>query len=529
MLYRNAMTSPETLKTNNDAPSLGHRTALALYWNFIGRIGIMGGRWAESVLLVWLLGGVGYGLYTSAINLMAFILPFTALGLENGISRFLPQVESDGHNPRPLLRKAAALRVAVCAAVAVGMVAFARPIAEGQLKDAVHWPLVVIVAAVMVIFGLRNIQYRVLVARFEQRFLNGVQVGEIFVMLILAVVLIGLGMGLFGALLAGLAAGVTATLLAGWRIRTTHPPATTQPATKAISIRRMIAFSGTLYAYSLLNTILQKPLDILLLSQLQDDPRQVAYYSVAYMVAFLAASLSGKALAEGITLTIVAEARSSGDLGRLRKIYQMLTEYLYILTFPAVAGLYALGPDLLDLVYGGRMNGAWPLLLLYLPVIAYTKLGGLTANFLAGLDKERWLVAGRVATAMANIALNLWLIPKYAALGAVMATSLATGLGVTFEAILIHAFLRPRYPWVYFAKMTLIALAVGFGAWGVNTALPIDSAWLRLPPAITVGVAFYLAGLWLLKPISADNLKLAATLRLPARKWLLRLLTPKTN
>ena len=48
-------------------PSLGRRTAFAIYWNFIGRMALMGGRWIESVLLVWLLGTQGYGLFGAAL------------------------------------------------------------------------------------------------------------------------------------------------------------------------------------------------------------------------------------------------------------------------------------------------------------------------------------------------------------------------------------------------------------------------------------------------------------------------------
>ena len=506
--------------------SLGRKTARALYWNLIGGVGTIGGRWFESIALVWLLNSAGYGIYRSAFTLVAFILPFTSMGLEAAVGRFLPEFESSGVNSRPLLRKVLVFRIAVCAIVAAGMVFWARPLAKGQLHDVTLWPLVVIAAIILLVYGVRNIQYRVLVARFRQRYLNAVMVGEIFGMLLLAFLFIHLGLNVKGAMLALLLAGSIAMALSWWKNHTTgpEPPGASK---QAVTMRRMIAFSGSFYTYNMINMILQKPFGILMIGRLHPDIREVAYFDVAWTLAFFAVSISGKGLSEGMTLTLVSEAKATGDFARLRKIFQMLAEYIYILSFAAVAGLFALGEEVLELFYGGKMEQAlWPMLL-YLPFVLFQKLGGLTANFLAALDKEKILAAGRLVTGIINLLLALWLIPVYGAMGAILSMGVAANLSILFEIALVHFYLRPSYPWRYFGKMILIGLAVWSGASVVNNFLPFDSLILRLMPAVIVGVAIYIAGLVLLKPISAENLKLAATLKLPGRKWMLKLLMPR--
>lgn len=499
-----------------------------MYWNALGKIGIMGGRWAESIVLVYLLGTEGYGLFAAALNIMAFALPFTAIGMEASISRFLPELESSGKDPRPLLKKAIFFRLAICSAVAIGLIIFSRPIASGQLKDGALWPLVVIAAAIIVIHGLRNLQYRVLVARFQQRFLNGLQVGELFGYLLLGVLLILAGLSELGVLLALALAGLFAFILAGRRIRQTDPAPGVLAGRSDFSLKRLVTFSGTFYIYSLLNTVLEKPLDILLLSRLHPDLSEVAYYTVAYTFVLFSVSISGNALADGITLTVVSEAKESGDEDRLRRIFKLLIEYLYILTFPAVAGLAVVGRDLLDLLYQGKMEGAYLPLLVFLPAFAYGKISSILVNFLGALDRERQLVAGRVVFGVLNIVLDILWIPKYGALGAVFATSTASVVGTTFELFLVHLAIRPSYPWSYFGKMILISIGVGGCAHLINTQLPFGP-WIRLPLVMVAGVVVYCAGLVFFKPISVQSLKLAATLNIPAKGWLIKLLTPTSG
>ena len=509
-------------------PTLGQKTARALLWNFIGRLGIMGGRGIENLLLVWLLGAAGYGVFSATTNLFGILLPFTALGLKEALSRFLPEMENGGVDSRPWLRKVLLFRAGVCLAVMVVMVIFARTIAFEQLKDAEHWPLVVMAAAMVLIHGVRDVQFRVLVARFRQKYLNAVQVGELFGYLALALILIFVGAGIFGALVAMAAAGIVVTVLATIKIRKTQPQADIAGGKQGPTLRRMIAFSGAFYGYELLNTVLQKHLDIFLISQLHDDIRQVGYYTTAYLLAYMAVSISGKALAEGITLTIVAEARAGGDDERLRKIYLLLLEYLYIFTFPAIAGIYAIGGPLLGLVYGGKMNGAVLPVMVFLPAMALAKMGGLTATFLAGLDRERIMVLGRVVFGSVNIVLNFVLIPKYGALGAVIATSIATGVGAAFELIVLQVILHPRYPWGYFLKMTVTSVGIFLVARLIDDYLPIPEV-PRLALAVVGGVAVYLIGLVVLRPISADNIRLAGSLKLPGQRWILKLLAPKNK
>ncbi len=510
-------------------PPLGPRTALALYWNFIGRVGMMGGRFFESIVMVWLLGTSGFGQYKSAYNLMAIILPFTVLGLEAGVSRFLPEIESKGRDSARLIRKLFLFRFAISLFVAVGISIFAKSLAISQLHDAKLWPMIIIAAAIVVIYGIRNMAFRVLVARFRQKFLNGLQVGEIFLTLGLAAILVGVfDFGGAGALWAIVITGLLTVVISGRKISSTQPKILSQKGNKTVTIPRMIAFSATFYTYNLIATIMSKQLGVFLLPRFHPDIREVSYYDISWVIAFFVVSISGKALAEGITLTIVSEAKETGDINRLQKIYLLLTEYMYILTFPAIAGVYALGGDMIEIFYGGKMEGALTPLLVAMPFMAFHKMGGLTANFLAALDKERLLVAGRVVTGIMIIVLDILLIPAHGALGAVYATSFAISLAVIYELVLIHIFLRPKYPWLYFIKMAIIGGAVWAGAYGANLMLPFESSLIRAPIATGVGVAVFVITLWILKPISKQNLDLAATLKLPAGKWLIRLLSPKS-
>jgi len=158
--------------------------------------------------------------------------------------------------------------------------------------------------------------------------------------------------------------------------------------------------------------------------------------------------------------------------------------------------------------------------------MSLAKMGGVTANYLQALNRERVLVKARVIFGVVNFVLDVLLIPWLGALGAAIATSLATNGGVAYEWVVMHRELRPKYPWMFLVKVLAASLVMGGAIWWLGAYI----AWrplLRLPFLIFFGGAVFAAALVVLRPFRKEHIELLETLPLPFKNLWLRWLAPR--
>lgn len=508
---------------------LGERAAGAMFWNLVGKTAFMVVKYAESIVLVRLLGGEEYGALAGLLNLNAMIVLFAALGLESTLLRYLPAAVAGGGTgaERKLVGKAAALRLLFSVILAVGLWLSARPVADLILHDPQRADLVRVVSFMIIGLGLQNLLTRVLAARYEQRFINLVQVLLTTGYLAAASMVVLAGGGVFGVLLCliGLYAVTIAAFLKRWR-RENPIAEETKADAQATSRKRMIRFSGLIYLYGILHFVFEKGLDVLLIGALRDDLVEVTWYVVGYNFAFFAVSFFSAAFSEGFTLAMISEVANTGDKEKLRRIFAVFMEYLYLFIFPIVVGGVLLGRELLHLMYGKVAAGSVVPMLVLLFGLGFSKMGGVTANFLQGLDREKTLVKARLLFGAVNLVLDLLFIPWWGALGAAVATTIAVAVGIAYEWSVVHRILRPDYPWAFLAKVLAASLVMGAVVWWVGELIDWPEL-LRLPVLILLGAAVFALLLILLRPFRRAHAELLATLPLPGKEIWLKFLAPR--
>ncbi len=119
---------------------------------------------------------------------------------------------------------------------------------------------------------------------------------------------------------------------------------------------------------------------------------------------------------------MISDLYNQGKHGEMTRLFQTVTKWTLLLTLPVLFMFVFLGQALLEL-FGKEFQAGWPTLMVL-------SLGGLVsvsvgpAGFMLimtgrpGLELLNSWISGLV-----NIALNLWLIPRYGALGAASATA----------------------------------------------------------------------------------------------------------
>ncbi|MDP8225421.1 MAG: oligosaccharide flippase family protein [Candidatus Lernaella stagnicola] len=506
-------------------PRLGERAAGAMYWNLLGKFALMLLRFLESVVLIRLLGDALYGSFAVALTINNIAVLAAALGLENTLLRFVPQalMQEGARGERRLVRQALLTRLVLSLAVAAGIWWAAPWLAEVLLKDPARDIWVRLAAFMLVGLGLQNLLARVLVARYEQKFINFVQASLTALYLVAATIAVKLGGGP-ASVLACLVVlyGATAALFL-WRWRRENPIARepVEPG-EPPSIWRVIRFSGFSYVYNVLHFVLQKPMDVLLLTLLLDQPAQIAFYVIAYNFVFQSVSFFGNAFSEGVSLAMISEVAAAGDYDKLRRIFAVSMEYLYLFVIPIFIGGLIIGADILHVLYPeSTANGAFGPMIVLLFALSFAKMGSLTANFLQGMDKEKALVQARLVFGAVNFILDLILIWQYGALGAAIATSIAVVAGIGYEWRIVHRALQPVYPWRFLSKIAAAGVGMGGLLFWLRGALPWP-LWGKVPALLIAGIVAFTLLLLVLRPFRPDHADLLASLPLPGKKWLLR-------
>jgi len=509
------------------AQSIGtpQKLVSAVFWNFLGKGSLFVLKFFESLLLVRLIGSEQYGLYGSLINIQSIIALVISVGLESALSRFLPQLasEQDYSKLHSLLRRV--IRVRAYFLIPAGILFLlaadflSTALFHGTLS-AFYLRLVVVLIAIV---SFHTIFRAFLDLFFHVRFIALLDIGMQATYLSIAYILVQNGYGLTGVfctLIGVNSIGLVLLFLKYRREKSLLPQAT---GTSKIARKEIFRYSGTLYVLSLLTYILGKGMDVLLIGVLLNDLRQVAYYLIAFNIATYALSIIDMAVSGNFVVSLIVEARTQGNIEMQRKIYGGMFELIYVFIVPIAAGGIILHSDIVELLYTPQNIAAASMLVVFLVSMSVGKLSSIASTFLVLLDKERTIAISRSIFGIINLILDLLLIPRYGAFGAVIATGSIMILVAAYESFLLYRLITPAY-----SKSFLVRVASATFVMAVVVTL-LSNFWkasntVTLPGIVVLGGGIYLACLFWLKPFSEANIELIRKSNLPFRGLLLRMI-----
>ena len=141
---------------------------------------------------------------------------------------------------------------------------------------------------------------------------------------------------------------------------------------------------------------------------------------------------------------------------------------------------------IINLLYGRQFAAATPLLAVLIWSEASTFFGAVVVNAMVARNLQKYLLVPTAVGALSNVALNLYLIPRYAALGAAWATLISYSLA--WFAVLL-AFRQTRPLVLQGLRWAVPAFALAVGAVLAASYLPAP-VFLKLG----AGVVLYAAG-----------------------------------
>lgn len=217
-------------------------------------------------------------------------------------------------------------------------------------------------------------------------------------------------------------------------------------------------------------------------------PELLGAYSAAYN---LCEYVEGIVIASMVSSALPMYLRLWEEDGKqaARNFIQQSLHYYFLIGFPIVGGLCAVGSDLLVFLASEKYISGSSIIPY---VISGMTINGATVLFGAGLfiRKQSLKIMGLVGiSALANILMNIVLVPHYGIEGAAIAT-LASLVGLTIlTAIAASSSLRITIPWFSAVKFSMLSLCMYL----VLDQIEINDKFVSLIMEVVIGIFLYAA------------------------------------
>jgi O-antigen/teichoic acid export membrane protein len=416
---------------------------------FAGRLFTWGVRFALAIVLARTLNADGYGLYNLAIGLATLVATFPPIGLDTALVRFTATAVARGQpdvaraNVRWVLLVSGALSVVA----ALGLVAFAAPVAELVMHDARLAPLLIIASLAIpgmvlnrhlgaFLQGVRRLELGTLAEQFGQPLARAILIAGLLIA----------GMTVAGALSAWVAATFVATAMLAyfaWRYLPAAGGREERPQRG-----QMLRFSLPVFFSNIVTSVGENLQTIFL--GLLSTVSAVGVFGVSNQLNLIGSMFHSSVVSASMALFAETEAR--GDRRGLESLYQTVSKWSLSLNVPLFLAV-VLFPDALLSLFGPEFReGATALVILAFANIINAATGASGAVLDMTGHSVVKLVNASVALGLA-VGLNLLLIPTYGLVGAaiaVLASSAAVNVLRITEVYLLlrttpynRSFLKP--------------------------------------------------------------------------------------
>lgn len=472
---------------------------------FAGTILTAAAGYFFKIYLARTLGAEALGLYALGMSIVGFLGLFNAIGLPAAAARFVAEYSSQGEYERlgNLLRGGLGLLSAGNCALALGVLAIGPWIAvhlyHAPALTSYFWAFVLIMFfGVLNTFlgqcmaGYRDVMRRTVVTHFI-----GTPANMCF-----AVILIGLGFGLTGYLVAQVGSALLVLVLLGavvWRMT----PTQARVASTFRVEREVVAFSATAFGIAAVEFVLAQADKVVLGYYL--DPKQVGIYAVAMaLVGFVPIALQS---VNQIFSPTIAELHSMGNHKLLQQLYATLTKWILVLTIPLAFTVIIFSRTLVGIFGHGFEAGA--------AVLAIGAVGqlfncavGSVGYLLLMSGNQLQLIKIQACNAALMIALSLMLVPRFGITGAAAAaafTVVTTNLW-SLAAVSRNLGLSPYN--ASYRKIVLPALVSGAALLLLQALMRAQPAWMIAGLAFAVAYAAFL-GTFTLMGLNQEDRELA--------------------
>lgn len=481
------------------APSLA-RVARGSAINLVGAGVSAVANFALTLVVTHGVSGSVAGVFFATSSLFLIVVSLGQLGSDTGLVYFIARARADGDGAwaRPYLRTAVGPVVTTGVVAACAVFTFARPLAEltnpGHVELATAYLRAMAVAIPLTLFEQVNLSATRGIGTMRPNALVE-QIGRPLLQLALVVVAVSVGgasLLLPAWCLSYVPAAVAAWL---WCRRLTRPSNMGNHSRRALTVDRSAfwRFSGPRAMTSIIQVAMQR-LDIILVGALAGAVNAAVYAAATRFV--VAGQLGSNAISlaaqPGLAISLAREDRHATN-----NIYQTATAWMILVTWPLYL-IFVVFAHRLVLAFGaGYAGGAVVLVLLSIAMLIATGTG-MVDQVLSMAGHTSWNLANAIVAVAIMLALDIWLIPRQAVLGAAIGWGVAIVVRNLAALSLVAGVLR-LHP-IGGITITAAGLAtVGYGVvpWAIRTV--VGDGLTALFMSVVLGTVVYLPTLWCMR------------------------------
>lgn len=407
---------------------------------FAGNIIDKGLRFPLEILLARVLGAGDYGSYSLGYGLTVLVGQISMLGLPSGVVRFGALYRGAGDFKRVKGTISSALVISTLSSVAAGglLFAFAGPLSETfgmpKLADvlrvfAFSFPLYVItLMAGYAANAFQAIKQQTAVTNICRPLANIAIVSVVFL----------LGFRLLGAVYGFLLSSGISAILGLYFLKRIFPDIVSE-LKSSYEVRKLLRFSLPVLFVGV-SAILLRQTDRIMLGYFKAS-EDLGVYSAAAVISHQAGLIM---YSFGyIFCPIISDLYNRGEFSNLERLFKTVTRWIVSLNLVILLLLILFSKQIMG-VFGSDFVAGWSVLVILSAVhlIGYSTGGALVGYVLQMSGKQDIELANAIVMLIANIALNLWLIPPYGILGAAMATGASFAMINIARILEVYTFFR---------------------------------------------------------------------------------------
>jgi O-antigen/teichoic acid export membrane protein len=468
-----------------------------------------------KIYLARVLGAEAIGIYALGMTIVGFFGLFNGMGLAQAAVRFVAAYSAteQWQRLRGFLGGAFGLLAILNIVLAVVMMTVGPWLARSLYHVPTLVPYLHLFAVILilgactsffgqVLAGYKDIALRTIITNFIGSPLN----------ILFGIVLLGLGFGLRGYLLAQVASALVVSMLllaAVWRL--TPRPARRSSIAMPME-REVFWFSAATFGVSLLEFVLGQSDKVLL--GVFVDVRQVGIYSVAAtLIAFVPVVLQS---VNQIFAPTIADLHARGERALLGRLFQTLTKWILGLTLPLGLVMIVFSKSLMRL-FGPAFEAGWLVLILgTLGQLVNAGVGSVGYLLLMSGNQAR-LIRVQAVVSVFMVAATFGLVRPFGIAGVALAAALTNVLSNYLYLRQVRAALRlspynRTYLRLLMPCIASLLVTIGLRLLARSGSLHLHPEWLWIGMALVGSYASF-CGLALLVGLDDDDKMILAAVR----------------